>query len=98
MPYLIAVLFVVAYTTIFVCKYFSQKKAWNNGICPSCQAKWRFKYFDSSSARTYGCDECGKTVTIDLVRVDGGNADKVCEIYAEECERSRKLGWFPPSL
>ena len=40
------------------------KMSWNNGRCPCCNTRWRFKTTMYGSMRLYKCPRCGKEICI----------------------------------
>ena len=68
---LISVSFI--FIVIFGCIYIrnSEKKRWNNGICPECGLKWMHFDTDSQGGRMYRCDNwhrCDVSYNVDKYR------------------------------
>jgi hypothetical protein len=61
MYYLILwVLFCLFLVAVFFIGYHKEKRAWNNGRCPKCNAEWEHFDTDSQGGRGYKCSAgCG---------------------------------------
>ena len=59
----IGLVWLVLFYTLFIYGRWSDAKAWNGGICPSCGNQWESFDMDSQGGRGYKC-ECGSGVWI----------------------------------
>ena len=75
---------VVVVTVLLVCViplgYFSEKRHWNEGVCPECGGFFRYFDIDSQGGRGYKCPDCGSVTWVSWFRPkertdDGAVAD-----------------------
>ena len=66
--YIIGILMVVVIVLSAII-YHKDKLAWNNGRCPKCGSRWRFKGSHLGETRVYKCTHCGNEIFVSY-RVD----------------------------
>ena len=61
---------IVVLIVIFIIGIFSEKKDYNNGICPKCNQRLHHFDTDSQGGRGYICDKCNYTTWISYPFID----------------------------
>lgn len=61
---------VVVLIVMYIIGIFSEKKDFNNGICPKCKTKLHHFDNDSQGGRGYICNKCGYTTWVSYPFID----------------------------
>lgn len=62
--------FLIVFGAITIFAWFSEKREWNEGICPKCGNPWEYFDTDSQGGRGYTCRVCKSTTWISWPFID----------------------------